>query len=102
MSTEFTQEELVTLCVEATKPYHADTDLELFTDQAQVHPRPVNPPWLVYVPGTNSNGATASLCLIGGTPQTPEFAVAFATEPLSEAEILESVNSNEPYHIDHQ
>lgn len=99
---EFTDAELATLCAEVTTSYHADDALELHTDEATVRPRPVDPPWLVYVPGTNSNGATASLCLIGGTPAQPEFAVAIATEPLSEGEITESVESNAPYHLDHE
>lgn len=99
--TTFAAEDLVTLCIQATRQYHADAGLELYAEEATVYPRPVDPPWLVYVPGSNSSGpVVASLCIIGGTPSAPEFAVAIATERLTQEEIDESVASNEPYEVD--
>lgn len=95
---DFTEAQLIELCIAETTPYHSDPELELYADQGRVYPRQVDPPWLIYVPGHNSLAPeVASLCIIGGTPADPFIDVALATGPMSEEQIQESVNSNAPH-----
>ncbi len=98
---EFTEAELIDLCIAETTPYHNDPALELYAEQARVEARTIDPSWLVYVPGKNSlTPDLASLCVIDGTPASPVFHVAIATRPWSEDELQDGIHSNERFHID--
>ncbi|MFJ6428314.1 MULTISPECIES: hypothetical protein [Microbacterium] len=89
---EFTADELVTICIDATRSGFAG-DVQFDSASSRIEHRNVSPDWLVLVPAQTAGFEGEAQCTIGGTPSSPDIGLSSASiERLPEDQIQKLID----------